>query len=104
MTETDKDWLKFTTSFSLTQLISNPTRVTKPSRTLIYHIYTNYDKNISRVHVCHLKISDHYAVFGSRKLNSHVRKNKHNTITYRSFKQFDENSFIADLSKSHGKL
>ena len=93
MNESDKDWLNFTSSLGLTQLISNPTRVTKTSSTLIDHIYTNYGENISRAHVCNLIISDHYTVFGNRKLNNHGRKNKHNTITYRSFKHFEKKIF-----------
>ena len=49
------------------------------------------------IHVCKVSISDHYAVFGNRKLNNFVKSNTHQTITYRSFKNFDESKFICDM-------
>ena len=65
--------------------------------TLIDHIYTHFDEIISRVHVCKIAISDHYAVFGNHKLNKYIQTNTYQTITYRSVKNFDENMFINDL-------
>ena len=64
----DAEWENFTTSLCFSQLVCDPTRVTETSSTLIDHINTNCDENISRVHVCKIAISDHYAVFGNRKL------------------------------------
>ena len=93
----DKEWENFTTSLGLSQLVCDPTRVTETSSTLIHHIYTNFDENITHVHVCKISISDHYAIFGNRKLNNCVKSNTHQTITYRSFKNFDENRFISDM-------
>ena len=93
----DAEWENFTTSLGFSQLVCDPTRVTETSSTLIDHIYTNLDENISRVHVCKIAISDHYAVFGNRKLNNCIKTNTHQTITYRSFKNFDETMFINDL-------
>ena len=93
----DIEWENFTTSLGFSQLICDPTRVTETSSTLIDHIYTNFDENIAHVHVCKIGISDHYAVFGNRKLNNCVKSNTHQTITYRSFKNFDENMFISDM-------
>ena len=84
-------------SLGLTQLISQPTRVTPSSKTLIDHIYTSNEDNISYVRVNKQTISDHYAIFGNRKLNCAVNRHSHQTITYRSFKHFDENAFINDL-------
>ena len=49
--DTDREWGNFTTSLSLTQLISEPTRVTNDSKTLIDHIYTNNENNIHSVNV-----------------------------------------------------
>ena len=63
----------------------------------MWPIYTNFDENIAHIHVCKISISDHYAVFGNRKLNNCVKSNTYQTITYRSFKNFDENRFISDL-------
>ena len=89
----DRDWVKFMFSLGLSQLICQPTRITNDSRTLIDHIYTNREDNISSVSVCRLTISDHYAIFGIRKLNISERKNSHQTISYRSFKHFDTGAF-----------
>ena len=93
----DREWQNLTLSLSLTQMISQPTRVTPNSKTLIDHIYTSTEENISCVSVKKLTVSDHYAIFGNRKINSFVHKHSHQTITYRSFKHFDEIAFIDDL-------
>ena len=67
--EIGTEWINFTTSLGLGQLKSIPTRVTETSSTLIYHMYTNREENILRVHVGKFSLSDHYAIFGNRKLN-----------------------------------
>ena len=96
--ETDREWGNFTTSLGLTQLVNEPTRVTNASQTIIDHIYTNTEENIQRVHVERLCLSDHYAVFCNRKTQSNISKNIHQTITHRSFKNFEENRFLNDLN------
>ena len=45
----DRHWGNFTTSLGLSQLVNEPTRVTKDSATLIDHIYTNTEENIQNV-------------------------------------------------------
>ena len=80
-------------------MISQPTRATPNSKTLIDHIYTSHEANISSVSVSKQTISDHYAIFGNRKQNHVVHKYSHQAITYRSFKHFDENEFINELSQ-----
>ena len=42
-------------------------------------------------------LSDHYAVFCNRKCKSVVGKNTHQVINYRSFKNFNESTFLDDL-------
>ena len=96
--EIDRDWGNFITSLGLTQLVNEPTRVTKDSTTLIDHIYTNNEENIQYISVKQICSSDHFAVFCSRKAHSEIDKTKHQTITYRSFKTFDESRFLTDLS------
>ena len=91
----DAEWENFTTSLGFSQLVCDPTRVTETSSILIDHLYTNLDENISRLHVCKIAISDHYSVFGKRKLNNCLKTNTYQTITYRSF--FGETMFINDL-------
>ncbi|MCG7869794.1 MAG: hypothetical protein JAY74_25915 [Candidatus Thiodiazotropha taylori] len=93
----DREWLNFTLSLGLNQMVSQPTRVTSSTCTLIDHIYTNREEHISSVSVSKLTLSDHYAVFGNRKLNNPTHKNSHHTISYRSFKHFDVNAFRNEL-------
>ena len=97
--EIEREWGNFITSLGLTQLVSEPTRVTNESSTLIDHIYTNKENNIQHVNVEKLCLSDYYGIFCNR--SSHVssdRNNEHQYITYRSFKNFEENRFLNDLS------
>ena len=42
-------------------------------------------------------LSDHYPIFFTRKLHVQPPKNKHYTILYRSFRNFDEANFADDL-------
>ena len=93
----DIEWDNFVTSLGFNQLVCDPTRVTDTSSTLIDHIYTNSEENIANVHACKISISDHYAIFGNRKQNNCIKSNTHQTITYRSFKNFDESRFISDM-------
>ena len=94
-------WLEYMESFGLYQFISIPTRVTDQSATLIDHIYSNTPANILMTAVPHIGLSDHFPVFISRKTNgSYSLKNTHYTISYRSFKNFDENKFIDDLKST----
>ena len=50
--------------FGIQQMVNQPTRVTRTSRTLIDHIVTNYPQNITHTGIipCSI-ISDHDAVF-----------------------------------------
>lgn len=94
----DREWGNFATSLGLTQLVTEPTRVTKDSKTLIDHIYTNAEENIQRINVKRLCLSDHYAIFCNRKHQPLVTGNKgHQVINYRSFKHFEESRFLQDL-------
>ena len=91
------NWLDFIAPFGLNQLVSQATRVTARSATLIDHIYCNMQENCSNIYVPKLGLSDHFPTFFTRKINLHVPKSQHYTITYRSFKTFNEENFIADL-------
>ena len=96
--DTDREWGNFTTSLGLSQLISEPTRVTSNTQTLIDHIYTNNEDNIRSVNVEKLCVSDHYGIFCNRSSHfSSEKNNAHQVITYRSFKSFDEACFLNEL-------
>ena len=89
-------WGDYIEPFGLTQLVSEATRVTPDSRTLIDHIYCNYPENVKSVLVPKLGLSDHFPVFITRTMQNHSPKG-HYSISYRSFKNFDETKFINDL-------
>ena len=87
--------------FGLIQLVNTPTRVTASSSTLIDHVYTNNPSAVSDVSVPVLSVSDHYPVTcnWSVKLPK-LKKNGHTTIVYRSFKHFNQSSFLFDLANT----
>ena len=95
-------WSKTVQDFGLHQLIHSPTRVTKNSSTIIDHIYTTSTQNISEVIIPAIGISDHYPVTFTLSIKS-VRSHSenHTSITYRSFKHFDENTFLQDVDRSN---
>ena len=67
--------------YGLQQLITEPTRVTSTSSTLIDVIYTNCSDKIVCSGVCHVSISDHSMVFAYRKLCINGVTIGHNTLT-----------------------
>ncbi len=76
-----------------------PTRVTDISSTLIDHAYSNRPENITNVFIPAYSISDHYPVCLTRRhKNANNKGPCHNVISYRSTKEFNENSFMQDLS------
>ena len=75
-------WLEYMDSFGLYQFISIPTGVTDQSATLIDHIYSNTHAIILMTAVPHIRLSDHFPVFISRKTNGSCSlKNTHYTIS-----------------------
>ena len=90
-------WTEYIEGFGLTQLVSEATRVTSDSKTLIDHIYSNCPENVNSLHVPKIGLSDHFPIFFTRKMHVQPPKKNHNTIFYRSFKAFDETKFIVDL-------
>ena len=87
-------WNDYMEPFGLTQFVSELTRVTSDSRSLIDHIYSNCPENVKSVHVPKI---GHFPVFVTRKMHNQIPKESHYTISYRSFKHFDEANFISDL-------
>ena len=90
-------WTDYMEPFGLTQLVSEATRVTSDSRTLIDHIYSNCPENVTSLDVPKIGLSDHYPIFFTRKMHVQPPKMSHYTISYRSFKNFDELKFVEDL-------
>ena len=86
--------------YGLHQLINEPTRVTDTS-TLIDLIHTNYPGKVVCSGVCHVSISDHSLVFACRKLSIGAVSKTHNTINYRTFKNFNRDHFRNDIASQN---
>ena len=97
LTHNAGEWLNYTSSLGLSQLITSPTRVCNNSSTLIDHIYSDNAQNVIWTTVPQLGLSDHYPIFCSRKIN-YFKKSRHFCIKYRSLKNFNEDEFLTDLS------
>ena len=93
-------WLEYMEPFGLHQKVNFPTRKTAQSQTLIDHIYCNVEANDSSVNVPEIGLSDHFPIFLTRKTNCTEPKFSHHSITYRSFKFFNEQMFINDLQSA----
>ena len=82
--------------YQIDQLITEPTRVTPTSATIIDLILTNRSENISESGVIHLGISDHSLVYLVRKFTP--PKSRKTAREIRNFKNFVESDFIQDIS------
>lgn len=70
-------WLDNVTSpLLLNQLISEPTRITNSSRTLIDHIYSSKCGNIAKSGVIKYSLSDHFMIVASREIDRNVKISK----------------------------
>ena len=92
-----KSWLEYLEPFGLIQKVNQSTRKTSSSETLIDHIYCNMQTNLSSIDVPQIGLSDHFPIFLTRKTNCSIPKFSHHTISYRSYKHFNEQEFISDL-------
>lgn len=82
----------------LDQLITEPTRVTENSKSLIDVILTNNVKRVTASGVIHLGISDHSLIFAIRKV-AIPSKTTHTTVKIRNLKRFDPYKFRDDLRR-----
>ena len=53
--------------------------------------------NVSSIDAPQIGLSDHFPIFLTRKTNCSIPKFSHHTISYRSYKHFNEQEFIFDL-------
>ena len=95
---TNNKWLNLLQLFDLSQLVSEPTRVTQATASIIDHIYTSNPENLSKCFVSKLSISDHFPVCFSRKVHRKLSKHKYITTTYRCYKHFNEANFLVKLT------
>ena len=90
--------MSITDIYGLQQLITEPTRITPTSATLIDVIYTNCRENVVCSGVRHISISDHSIVFAYRKLSVNGMSGGHNAITYRNFRKFNRINLRNDIA------
>ena len=78
--------------------MTDSTRVTGITKTLIDHVYSNVLENIVDVSVPVLGVSDQYPVCITRKLaKSFDKEPVHRYVSYRDTKRFNETDFLNDL-------
>ena len=77
----------------MSQLIDCPIRITSNTSTLIDHILTNTQENISQSSVLDTAISDHSLIHCTRKILK-AKYNRHKKITFHSLK-----NYLADVYK-----
>ena len=78
------------------QLIKEPTRVTKNSKTLIDVAFTNKPEIIGNSGVVHIGISDHSLIFIQRKIS--IQRKASKIIKTRQFKNYNAGDFKHDLA------
>ena len=85
--------------YGLQQLITEPTRITESSSSLIDVIFTNCINRVVCSRVLHIGISDHSLIYVYRKLSPEFAFKGHSTKTYRNFSNFNRENFRRDISR-----
>ena len=86
-------------AYQLTQVISEPTRITRSTSTLIDLFITNNTESIVHSGVYSLSISDHNLIFAIRKIGIPRRSPRY--FETRNFKKFNANAFLSDIQNSY---
>ena len=96
--QTTKKLKEILETYQLSQLITEPTRITANSCTLIDQYITSTPEKIVRSGVIHTGISDHNLIYGVRKVNPVLNtRKKAKKIEVRNMKRFDGERFNEDL-------
>ena len=85
-------------NFGFKQLISDPTRETVSTKTLIDQFATTHPNNIVDSGIVQLAISGHYLIFCVRNFMGNLSKLP-KVFESRQMKNFDKEKFTADLSR-----
>jgi len=94
---TVRPFLWETRAFHLTQIISECTRITEHSRTLIDLFFATRPEFYCSA-VTPVGFSDHCAIFGIRRLHG-VKLPPPKTVKSRNYKHYDTGIFRADLNR-----
>ena len=60
--------------FGLTQLVSEPTRVTGDSSTLLDHVYANCPENVNSLNIPKIGLSEHFSIFLHEKCMCNLQR------------------------------
>ena len=93
-----KRYKEFCSMYGLSQLIDCPTRITSNTSTLIDHILTNTQENISQSDVTDTAISDHSSIYCTRNTPK-AKYNRHKKITFRSLKNYSRDVYKGTLER-----
>ena len=85
-------------TFSLKEIIQEPTRVTSSTSSLLDHILTNSGWKASQKGVIDVGLSDHQLIYCTRKI-VRVKTNVHNQIRVRSLKNYTQEILLEELRK-----
>ena len=85
-------------AYQLSQVITEPTRITPSTRTLIDLVLTNSPEKVVCSGVVRVGISDHDLIYAYRRISISPNVG-HKFISCRQLKNFDPNKFRADLEK-----
>ena len=95
-----KRYKEFCSMYGLSQLIDCPTRITSNTSTLIDHILTNTQENISQSGEIDTAISDHSLIYCTRKIPK-AKYNRHKEITFRTLKNYSPDVYKRTLERVH---
>ena len=84
--------------YGLSQLIDCPTRITSNTSTLIDHILTNTQENISQSGVIDTAISDHSLIYCTRKIPK-AKYNRHKGTTFSSLNSYSSHAYKGTLER-----
>ena len=84
---------------NLTQIIKEPTRITRISGTLIDHVITNKPDMVRGSGVISCGVSDHDIVFIERNVRGPEMKAPPKILNVHNFKRFENDSFRDDIKK-----
>ena len=93
-----KRYKEFCSMYGLSQLIDCPTRITSNTSTLIDHILTNTQENISQSGVIDTAISDHSLIYCTRKIPK-AKCNRHKEKTFCSLNNYLANVYRGTLGR-----
>ena len=77
-------------------MITEPTRETENTSTIIDHIAVSNTNNVVESGVVKAAISDHYVVYSARKYQGGIKHN-HKHILTRQLKNFNKEAFLSGL-------